>query len=182
MDNNENNLIWDLFVELRKELVESQRIRSQMIGIKVTFIATAYGFMASYVTSDNKTMFVIPAFAAIFFDFVINSYSFSIKRIGCYCREFIEPALRENTNFPTKFKLWQEFLLEPRTRQYFALIGNFGLTILTILIGTIAMIFPFELFISIPILFVLFVLTVIDLLALLEPQKFKNWKSQDSTE
>ncbi len=36
-----------LFTELRKELVESQKIRAQILGFKITFVATAVGLIMS---------------------------------------------------------------------------------------------------------------------------------------
>ena len=32
---------WNLTVELRKELVELQRLRAQVVGFKITFVSTA---------------------------------------------------------------------------------------------------------------------------------------------
>ena len=40
---NDADLAWNLFVELRKEIVETQKIRSQVIGFKITFSSTAIG-------------------------------------------------------------------------------------------------------------------------------------------
>ena len=134
--------IWNLFVELRKELLGSQKIRSQIIGFKITFVTTAIGLMITHITSLDKVLFVMPAFAAICFDFIIYSYSFSIKRIGCYTREYIEPVLKSQGAVPCDFMLWQEFLTDPKTRQHLAIYGNAGLTFLTIVIGTISLLFP----------------------------------------
>lgn len=81
----ETNL-WQLFVELRKEIVESQKIRAQIIGFKITFISSGIGLIIAGRNTVPQTLLIVPALAAIFFDFLIQSYSFSIKRIGRYCR------------------------------------------------------------------------------------------------
>ena len=171
------NQIWNLFVELRKELLESQKIRSQIIGFKITFITATIGLMATHIMSLDKVLFIIPAFAAICFDFIICSYSFSIKRIGCYTRDHIEPALKAQGDIPHDFIPWQEFLTDSKTRQELAFYGNIGLTLLTVVIGTISLFFPFRLFISSSLLFALLVFVVMDILAHLSLRKLgKFWK------
>lgn len=171
------NQVWNLFVELRKELLESQKIRSQIIGFKITFITATIGLMAAHIKSLDKVLFIIPAFAAICFDFIIYSYSFSIKRIGCYTRDHIEPALRAQGDIPHNLKLWQEFLTDPKTRQNLALYGNIGLTLLTVIIGTISLFFPFRPIISSSLLFALLIFVVMDILTCLSPRKLgKLWK------
>ena len=61
------NLAWNLFVELRKELVESQKIRAQVIGFKITFVSAAVGLIGTNIDRIPNILLVIPAFAAIFF-------------------------------------------------------------------------------------------------------------------
>ena len=39
--------IWDLFVEPRKEIIESQKIRAQIIGFKITFISAGIAALFS---------------------------------------------------------------------------------------------------------------------------------------
>jgi len=41
------DLTWRLFVELRKELVDSQKVRAQAIGFKITFVSTVTGIIVS---------------------------------------------------------------------------------------------------------------------------------------
>lgn len=179
MNNSEPDRIWDLFIELRKELIESQKIRSQVMGFKITFITAAIGLMIANISSLEKALFVIPAFAAICFDFIIYSYNFSIKRIGSYCRKHIEPALRSAGHVPEDFTLWQEFLTDPKMRQRLALIGNFGFTLLIVSIGVIALFYPFRLFLSSVLCITLLIFTVMDLLAYRSPRRLgKLWKNQ----
>lgn len=172
-----NDKVWELFVELRKELIESQKIRSQVMGFKIAFVSAAIGLMAKSVDLD-KALFVIPAFAAICLDFIIYSYSFSIKRIGKYTREHIEPALKLNGTVPKEFTLWQEFLTDPKTKQNLALYGNLGFTILTVVLSGVSLFFPFRPVLSLTLLGALIVFTFMDYyLAYRSPQILgKAWK------
>ncbi len=173
-----SDLIWNLFVELRKELMESQKIRSQVMGFKIGFISAAIGLMAKSIDALDKALFVIPAFAAICLDFIIYSYSFSIKRIGSYTRDYIEPALKKYGKVPEEFTLWQEFLTEPKTRQNLTLYGNFGFTILTVAVGGISLFYPFRPILSTTLLITLIVFLIMDYLAYRSPDRFKMWKDQ----
>ena len=91
---------WQLAVELRKEIVESQRIRAQVIGFKITFVSAGIGLVAAYMDKLPAQLLLIPAFAAVFFDLLVNGYNISIARIGVYTRKHIEPILREGANWP----------------------------------------------------------------------------------
>ncbi len=130
-------LLWNLFVELRKEIVGSQRIRVQIIGVKIAFISASIGAILVNKERIDSLLLIIPAFAAIFFDYLIYSYGYSIKRIGYYCRKCIEPQLKILFNWPAKYKLWEEFINSPRVNQHFSVIGNLGITILTVILATI---------------------------------------------
>jgi hypothetical protein len=174
-----DDLVWNLFVELRKEILESQKIRSQVMGFKIAFVSAAIGLMAKSIVSLDKALFVIPAFAAICLDFIIYSYSFSIKRIGSYTRDYIEPALKKNGSVPEDFRLWQDYLTEPKTRQNLGLYGNFGFTILTVAVGVISLFFPFRPSLSITLLIILLIFLIMDYLAYCSPKKLgKIWKDQ----
>ena len=122
--------VWDLFVELRKELLEAQKIRSQILGFKITFVSAFVGVLGS-MDSVDELLYVIPAVASVCFDYIIYSYSFSIKRIGAYVRETIEPQLKISGHIPKEFLLWQEFLTQKRTKQNLVMYGNLGITILS---------------------------------------------------
>ncbi|MCP4049229.1 MAG: hypothetical protein GY730_00785, partial [bacterium] len=123
------DILWSLLLELRKELVESQKIRTQIIGFKITFVTAAIGVIATKVITPDiikghdaaiyRSLFIIPAFAAIFFDFLIYSYSFSIKRIGSYCRYIIEPQIKSFCEIgpDDDFPLWEEFIDVPAAKQ-----------------------------------------------------------------
>jgi hypothetical protein len=140
---NEYEVAWNLFTELRKETLETQKIRAQVIGFKITFVSAGIGLIAA-----NKLpglLFVVPAIAAVFFDLLIASYSFSIKRIAYYCRTHIEKRIRGVCVLPDEFPLWHEFLLQKWTEQRLSRYGNIGLTFLAMVPATIALFQTFSL-------------------------------------
>ncbi|MBU1049606.1 hypothetical protein KKG90_06215 [Candidatus Bipolaricaulota bacterium] len=174
--------IWELFVELRKELLESQRIRAQVIGIKITFVTTAMGVIIEGIArlEFSFALLVIPAIAAVFFDFLIYSYSFSIKRIGAYTREHIEPALAESGQVPEGYVQWQAYLTQPKTRQTLALYGNLGLTSLAIVSAVVSLVVLYDPKISIPLLLVLGLSAALDVIAYRTPRRLgKLWQDVD---
>lgn len=173
------DMVWNLFMELRKEVLESQKIRAQILGFKFTFITAAMGIIGAHLKELDSIIFVIPAFAAIFFDFIIYSYSFSIKRIGCYVRNVIEPELKRNTNFPQGFTMWQDYLTRPETRQYLSAYGNIGVTILSVIIGIIGLFADFKLLLSPFLLCILIVFVVLDVKAYREPKKLGTWSGNN---
>ncbi len=171
--------VWELFGELRKELLESQRIRARIIGFKITFVMTAIGVILEGLVRQQLThaLLTIPAIAAVFFDFLIYSYSFSIKRIGAYTREHIEPALVQLGQVPEGYILWQEYLTQPKTRQALALYGNLGLTLLAIAVAAGALLTSFSYRVSFPLLAILCVFVVLDVAAYRAPRRLgKLWK------
>ncbi|HEX5758142.1 MAG TPA: hypothetical protein VF121_03015 [Thermoanaerobaculia bacterium] len=174
MSEGQQAIAWSLFAELRKELVESQRIRTQVIGFKITFVSAAVGVIATNLDKIPLPLLMLPAFAAVFFDFLINSYSFSIKRIGHYCREHLEPAVRKELGVPDDLVLWEEYLLAPYARQRFAFLGNLGFTALVSAIGVMAAVNPFRLAVSVPLVLILIVLLGFDLYAYLAPDRFRH--------
>lgn len=176
------NRVWDLFVELRKELLESQKIRAQIIGFKITFISAAIGLIAANndALDDVNLLLFLPAFAAIFFDFIINSYSYSIKRIGCYIRLHIEPELKSQDEFPKDFRNWEDFLhgKDIKTKQFLSLFGNSGLTFLAVVVGVISIFIPFQPFISCFLFFVLVIFFIVDIYTFMAPFKFDKYETQ----
>ena len=165
-----SEIIWNYLVELRKELLESQKIRAQIIGFKITFISAVFGFLFSNLDKKIDTaMFVIPALSAIFFDFLINSYTFSIKRIGGYIREHLEPFL---TGLPPNFIYWQNYLTQPKTKQHLSSYGNLGLTILSMIVAIIALFNPYRMWISLTLLITLIIFLVFDVISFYKPDKF----------
>jgi len=165
---------WDLFVELRRELVESQKLRSQIIGFKITFVGAGVGVILPNLDKLSPALLVVPAFAAIFFDFLIVSYSFSIKRLGFYCRHHLEPVLRSGFGMPERVLLWQEFLQQPRARQVLSIIGNLGLSILVAVAAAVGVILSSSVPLGTFLLVVLGGLLALDGWAYLVPNRFRN--------
>ena len=153
--------MWDLFVELRKEIIESQKIRAQIIGFKITFISAGIGLILANSNRGSQMALIVPAFAAVFFDFLIQSYSFSIKRIGRYCHENLEPVIFPQ-NTAASFSSWEEFMSRPQNRQSYSMIGNLGITLLAVVPAIATLFSPFRLSISLPILLALICFLFID--------------------
>lgn len=168
-------VIWNLFMELRKELVEAQKIRAQILGFKFTFITAGMGIIGANLATLDKKILIVPALAAIFFDFLIYSYSFSIKRIGVYIREEIEPVMKASQDIPEGFTMWQEYLRSPNTRQYLAAYGNVGVTGLAAVLGLAGLVVDFSILVSPVLLIVLVVFLYLDIKAYLEPGKLGIW-------
>jgi hypothetical protein len=147
MKNHECEILWGYLIELRKELVESQKIRTQVIGFKITFVTALIGFFLTKLLSAidkgdevaeyNYYLLIIPAIASLFFDFLIFSYGYSVKRIGLYIRLVLEPALKEKF-LNSDVILWENFLDQPQTKQKLAKIGNLGLTTIAVMIAIIS--------------------------------------------
>jgi len=164
-------LAWRLLVELRKETVESQRLRAQIVGLKITFVSTVTGLIAATLDRVPVEILALPGFAAVFLDLLINSYSISIKRIGFYCRTYIEPLLRASGQWPQEVPLWEEFMSRPDVKQGLSLIGNLGITSLAVCIAVYSLITTFHLFPSLPILIVLALLFLYDVRTFLRPRR-----------
>jgi hypothetical protein len=174
------DIIWNLFIELRKELLAAQKIRAQVMGFKITFVSTAIGLLVANLKTLDSALLVLPVFASVFFDLIIYSYSFSIKRIGSYTRKHIEPFLKRRGRVPKKFVMWQKFLTQPKTRQNLSLYGNLGLTILAAAVGIIALFCPFRPWLSSSLIIALTIFIIMDVMAYLSPKKLgKLWAEKD---
>lgn len=186
----EHEILWGYLTELRKELVESQKIRTQVIGFKITFVTALIGFFLTKLLGDmekgvevdeyNYFLLVIPA---VFFDFLIYSFGFSIKRIGLYIRYELEPRFKEIlTN--KKTVLWQEFLVQEETKQPLAKIGNIGLTSIAIIIAIISILwFSNNLLITIATIIVLLGLVGVEIWGMTKTDKMirevkKNYETE----
>jgi hypothetical protein len=121
---------WNLFAEVRKEILEYQKLRTQVIGFKITVVGTGIGLIIANREKMPDFSLLVPAFAAIFFDFLISSYSFSIKRTGFYGWRYIEPEIREACGWPEKSLLWEGYMRRRTSQRNYALLGNLGITAL----------------------------------------------------
>jgi hypothetical protein len=132
MTQSKNQLVWSLFVEARKEILENQKTRTQIIGFKITFVSSAAGLIAANIDKVPPILLVIPAIATVFFDLLITSYSFAIKRTGDYCHKNIEPLIKKLYEWPNEFLLWEEYMRQPDFKHSLSFRGNIGFTVLTI--------------------------------------------------
>jgi hypothetical protein len=128
---------WTLYMELRKEILERQKLRTQFLGFKIALISAAVGLIGA---NRDKTphldeLLVVPAIAAFFFDFMITSYGAAIHRIAFYCREVLEPRIRVGYMLPSNFPLYEKYIFA--NPQNIANIGNLGLTLLVYLGATV---------------------------------------------
>jgi hypothetical protein len=170
MTEKQADLAWRLMTELRKEILTAQQIRAKVIEIKITFVAAAVGLIIANLGKLQLSLMVIPSFAAIFFDFLINSYSVSIKRIGRYCRMHIEPKLHQANEWPSDDSLWEEFMKCPDQRQWLSLIGNIGLTTLVLIPTLVTLFAPFTWNVSFPLSLGLVFLFALDVRTHLKPR------------
>ena len=139
MANDKNTLAWDLFVELRKEILESQKIRAQIIGFKITFVSSVMAVAIASIDKIPTHLLIIPAFAAVFFDFLITSYSFSIKRTGYYIRTQLEPIWISSCLWQKETPLWEEYMTDPSNKQNLSFLGNLGITLLSSGVGIVGL-------------------------------------------
>lgn len=132
-------IAWDLFKEVRKQILEFQRIRAQLLGFKITFVGAAVLVVAN-VDRIPPLVLLVPALAAIFFDLLITSYSYSIKRSGSYCKEELEPKIKNSFDPPSDVCLWEEYFFAntPEERNL-SLISNYGITGLAVALAIIAL-------------------------------------------
>jgi hypothetical protein len=164
-------IIWALFCELRKEVLESQKTRAQVIGFKITLLGTSIGVIVAALESVPMQLLMIPAFAAVFFDLLINSYSVGIKRIGAYVGDVLEPKLKEASNWPADLPMWEQYMSLRSNKQNYSLVGNLGITLLAAVPAIIALFKPFKLGVSVPLLVAYLPLLAYDCQAFLRPRK-----------
>jgi hypothetical protein len=180
MNENLSGFAWNLYTELRKELISLQAIRAQVIGFKIAFVCAGVPLISANLDKLSPLLFVVPAFASIFFDLLAHSYSYSIKRTGFYCRKTLEPILRKEYDFPSDRYLWEEFLTTSATNKNGRFLkklvlknvpfwGQLGLTILAVITAIIAMFFQYNWIVSILLFIVLVGFLVYDVIALYKP-------------
>ena len=114
---------------------------------------------------------MIPAFAAIFFDLLINSYSVAIKRIGSYVGRVLEPALKSTGRWPADLPMWEEYMRSPKQRQTYSLVGNLGITLLAGVPAIVSLFRPFQVVVSLPLLLAYIPLLAYDFQAFVRPRR-----------
>ena len=75
-------------------------------------------------------LLVVPAIAAVFFDFIVGAYNFSIKRAGHFIRHNLEPQFRNDFAYAEDKMLWEEFMATDIARIGRWYEGNLGITFL----------------------------------------------------
>lgn len=169
-----SQILWNILVELRKEILLAQETRAKLIAVKITAVSAGIGLIYANIDKVNSNLLIVPAVASIFFDILISSYSISTKRIGFYCRHYLEPGLIASRSLPDGFMYWEDFVEQKLLKQLFSLFGNLGLTSiiisLTIINCIINLSSPYGVLTSIALMFLLFC----DLYAHLYPSKKIN--------
>ncbi|MEM9134065.1 MAG: hypothetical protein AAGA59_08195 [Actinomycetota bacterium] len=131
------NLAWDLLVELRKEIVELQRLRAQTVGLKITAVGAGVGLIVANSNSVGLELLAIPAIAALFFDLLSNGYGIRVKRIGSYIGEHLEPQLKVRGGWDDPQRpLWEQHMKDTAVRQWYTFYGQFGLSLIASIAAT----------------------------------------------
>jgi hypothetical protein len=154
------DLAWNLYLELRKEVLSTQQVRARAIEFKITFVSTAIGLIAANLAAVDDRLLVLPAFAALLFDLLIISSSFAIKRKGAYARVYLEPILKEQTGWPSDVPLWESYMSLGAQRQLLSFVANVGISALTAVPGTLVLLRPPVSFLSVTLVAALVALLV----------------------
>lgn len=134
---NESKLAWELMVELRKEILENIKTRSQLMTIKFTFIGALFSVLLYSLLSDNLTtikfgsiniglvslFLIIINIINVSFDVISSGYEISTNRIAYYIRTKLEPKIinkqlfnnRENINF-LSWELWETYISKDQAK------------------------------------------------------------------
>ena len=163
-------LLWKLFVELRKELLVAQETRAKVIGFKITFLSAGIALIYANADIVSSELIIIPAIAAVFFDLLINSYSISIKRIGFYSRHYLEPGLLTGSDVPVEFRPWESFVGQKELKQRLSMFGNLGITFILMAAAGIEVFTSLKDWRATSLVAVLLVLFAVDLYAHLLPR------------
>ena len=171
-------LAWSFLIELRKEILEYQKARAQIVGFKITFVTTTSTLIVAAGHDRLSLAFLaIPAVAANCFDFLINSYSSSINRAGIYCRRYLEPKLRQATEWPDEEPLWEEFVRTPGIQKHFARISDLGLTLTVSIPALVVLLNSMPLRYSVPAAGALLLFVVYNVLTYFRVAgKFREWE------
>lgn len=173
---------WRQLSYLREEIVEHQKIRAQVIGVKVTAVTLGMGYILNNADKVPPIALIVVAYASVLFDFLIISHSIAIKRAGSYVRDHLEKIISKESNWPDDTPLWEEFMAHKKSRQFFSMISDFGLSVLASILAFASPFMPTlqSSPISTPIinglLIGLAVVLIIDLSAFLQP--FKYYKKE----
>ncbi len=132
---NSVDLPWQLYVELRKEMLEAQKLREQMLALKVTAVGAGIAVILANTDRARLETIAIPALAAVMFDIRIGSLSVGIRNLGAYLEQFVEPQLKSNPTWDANMPMWEEHVRNVEHNQLFVLFGSSGFTLF---VGTLA--------------------------------------------
>lgn len=163
--------VWDQLEELHKEVIERQKTRAQIIGFKITAVAGGLAVLSSLHGQIPSALLLLPAFAAIFFDFLITGQNVGIKRIGFYIATELEPFLRRSGAWPESVLCWEEYMSRHAIKQSYSLVGNLGFTLLIAIGASTAFAVSSPTYESIPVISVLVAFLLYDTLAFLRPRR-----------
>lgn len=118
-----------IFNSLRSEIIEKQKVQIQILGFKIIFTSTFMGVIVSSI-KDGAPAYssVIPAVVSVFFDFLILSRTQSMRRIGDYLEEYIEPLLYHDSSCGVV--TWQSYLRLKGDTQFLKNAGELGFTLI----------------------------------------------------
>lgn len=119
----------ELLLDLRREIIESKKLRAQITGVKVTFATAAATLILANLDKVSPAALAAPAIAAACLDLHSAAYDHSIKRVGLYLRHHVEPVLREATQWPAAHPLWQHFMLGRNASSNTGVVANSGFTL-----------------------------------------------------
>jgi hypothetical protein len=164
------DLAWNIYSELRKEILELVELRAKLISAKITFVSAAITIIIGTIEKPYpKWIIVIPPVASICFDFIINSCIIISKKIDLYLRSQIEPILCTEAGFPSDVRLWSGYSWSIKVAPLYFPLGNIGVTACFILIA-ICVVLVYESFlVSMFCITVLLILFALDILSLYVP-------------
>ncbi len=193
-----------ILAALRQEILEGQKIRTQLIGFKITLVSTGAGLILA-AGEPSIELLAIPAAAAMFFDILINSYSVGIKRIGFYTLAVLDPLFRNTGAWRSDTPTWEEFNADAaragiraqlgvsggRTLQHpirarvqkatisyqrdmYAMVGNLGLTVLSVAAALVALLVSVPIRVALPLVVVLLGLLAYDVWSSMAPARVKR--------
>lgn len=169
---------WRQLSFLREEILGHQKIRAQIIGVKITAVSLGIGYILDNSNMVHPTILIVVAYASVLFDFLLTSHSIAIKRAGLYIRTNLEKIIKAETNWPNEILLWEEFLAQKTSTQIFSIIGHFGLTLLASLLSFASPFMPTDQpnpihpYIVYFLLAVLAIFLILDFRAFLRPLKY----------
>jgi hypothetical protein len=133
----DSSLAWALILELRKEVLELQKLRAQVVSIKITAVGAGIGLIAGNSDAVGWELLIVPAVAAVCFDLHANGYGGRIKRIGLYIKTVLEPRVAAEAAWEAP--LWEQYLSSARGEQWYLHVGSLGLTLIAVVGGAIGL-------------------------------------------